>query len=513
MATGSSRGAKARRWPESFGVPFFETSAKSGDGVDAAFMGVAERAVRRLKQDAGGERGGAPRRGARRQGVGGMLLVARKYGRDARQMLAYARGGIAIRVDRHSIPRAFPTTFVIRVRARGHRVGATRVQTPHVTLLGPIHSRAFHVPHAACAPPGCAATATAGPDVSVGASGHQRPPRLRIFFASSGSASAIAASHDESPGEARLVSRSVSRGGPRPSLPLSSTSLRNARASNRSSTSRSSSVTPATQRRAAGVGEKSSARARRRFPDTRPGAPRTSSPRAVREPSRRAPVRQRRLREPGREHRRSAVRARRVQRRRAVRVRRRRDPPPSLSPEARSSTPDHPLLRWNPTRRGSCGSCSHQSTPDRIASCQSLRAGASRWPPLSVGASASASATRVVKSTGNDVVRRDATEKAEKGAFARFRKPGAGAPPQVPDVDLPRAGSREDRLSVAAEAHAAHGRLRGRRRRAGRVQRARGAAAHRASQRNTRPLRPDAANETPPRSARSTRPANLRFRR
>jgi len=42
----------------SFGVPFFETSAKSGDGVDAAFMGVAERAVRRLKQDAGGRTGG-----------------------------------------------------------------------------------------------------------------------------------------------------------------------------------------------------------------------------------------------------------------------------------------------------------------------------------------------------------------------------------------------------------------------------------------------------------------------
>ena len=38
-------------------------------------------------------------------------------------------------------------------------------------------------------------------------------------------------------------------------------------------------------------------------------------------------------------------------------------------------------------------------------------------------------------------------------------------------MDLPRAGSREDRLSVAAEAHAAHSRLRGRRRRAGRVQR------------------------------------------
>ena len=42
----------------SFGVPFFETPAKSGDGVDAAFMGVAERAVRRLKQDAGGRTGG-----------------------------------------------------------------------------------------------------------------------------------------------------------------------------------------------------------------------------------------------------------------------------------------------------------------------------------------------------------------------------------------------------------------------------------------------------------------------
>ena len=34
----AERGGLAR----SFGVPFFETSAKSGDGVDAAFMGVAE---------------------------------------------------------------------------------------------------------------------------------------------------------------------------------------------------------------------------------------------------------------------------------------------------------------------------------------------------------------------------------------------------------------------------------------------------------------------------------------
>lgn len=49
----------------SFGVPFFETSAKSGDGVDAAFMGVAERAVRRLKEDAAGKTGGV-RLGERR---------------------------------------------------------------------------------------------------------------------------------------------------------------------------------------------------------------------------------------------------------------------------------------------------------------------------------------------------------------------------------------------------------------------------------------------------------------
>ena len=62
----------------SFGVPFFETSAKSGDGVDAAFMGVAERAVRRLKQDAGGRTGGVRLGRGAPQGVGGMLLVARK---------------------------------------------------------------------------------------------------------------------------------------------------------------------------------------------------------------------------------------------------------------------------------------------------------------------------------------------------------------------------------------------------------------------------------------------------
>ena len=49
----------------SFGAPFFETSAKSGDGVDAAFMGVAERAVRRLKEDAAGKTGGV-RLGERR---------------------------------------------------------------------------------------------------------------------------------------------------------------------------------------------------------------------------------------------------------------------------------------------------------------------------------------------------------------------------------------------------------------------------------------------------------------
>jgi Ras-related protein Rab-8A len=42
----------------SFDVPFFETSAKSGDGVDAAFMGVAQAAVRRLKEDAAGKAGG-----------------------------------------------------------------------------------------------------------------------------------------------------------------------------------------------------------------------------------------------------------------------------------------------------------------------------------------------------------------------------------------------------------------------------------------------------------------------
>ena len=186
------------------------------------------------------------------------------------------------------------------------------------------------MPHAACAPPGCAATATAGPDVAVGASGHHRPPRLRIFFASSGSASAIAASHDESPREARLVSRDVSRGGPRPSLPLSSTSLRNARASNRSSASRSSSVTPATQRRAAADGEKSSART----PEV-PGHPTRSA--AHFEPP--APfVSHAAVRLcasagcSGRKHRRGAVRARRVQRRRAVRVRRRRDPPPVVVP-------------------------------------------------------------------------------------------------------------------------------------------------------------------------------------
>ena len=91
----------------SFGVPFFETSAKSGDGVDAAFMGVAERAVRRLKQDAGGRTGvrlGEARATPRRRGD--VASRAKEYGRDARRMLAYARGGIAIRVDRHSIPHA-----------------------------------------------------------------------------------------------------------------------------------------------------------------------------------------------------------------------------------------------------------------------------------------------------------------------------------------------------------------------------------------------------------------------
>lgn len=50
-----SEGEALARW---FDVPFFETSAKSGDGVDAAFMGVAQAAVRRLKEDAAGKTGG-----------------------------------------------------------------------------------------------------------------------------------------------------------------------------------------------------------------------------------------------------------------------------------------------------------------------------------------------------------------------------------------------------------------------------------------------------------------------
>ncbi len=39
---------------KSFGVPFYETSAKSGDGVESAFLGVARESVKRLVNDATG---------------------------------------------------------------------------------------------------------------------------------------------------------------------------------------------------------------------------------------------------------------------------------------------------------------------------------------------------------------------------------------------------------------------------------------------------------------------------
>ena len=43
---------KGRDLAKRFGVPFFETSAKSGEGVNAAFLGVARACVRRLREDA-----------------------------------------------------------------------------------------------------------------------------------------------------------------------------------------------------------------------------------------------------------------------------------------------------------------------------------------------------------------------------------------------------------------------------------------------------------------------------
>ena len=76
----------------SFDVPFFETSAKSGDGVDAAFMGVAQAAVRRLKEDAAGKTGGCgSARRAKPRRRGDVASRAKEYGRDARRMLAATR--------------------------------------------------------------------------------------------------------------------------------------------------------------------------------------------------------------------------------------------------------------------------------------------------------------------------------------------------------------------------------------------------------------------------------------